>query len=102
MRDIIQEVQADDQWVFHNGHEQGDTMLAEEMELHDNLDYDDDTALNCFELGHALQDLENANLDGEYNVIAPFTREDSTDTQNMMEVDNLDMEIIDVDDIDSE
>ena len=102
MRDIIQEVQADDHWAFHNGHEQGDTMLAEEMELHDDLDYDDDTALNCFELGHALQDLENANIDGECNVIAPFAWEDSADTQNGMEVDNLDMGIIDMDDIDSE
>ena len=57
MRDIIQEVQADDQWAFHNGDEQGDTMLAEEMELHDNLDYDDKTALDCFEIGQALQDI---------------------------------------------
>ena len=57
-------------------------MLAEEMELHDDLDYDDDTPHNCFELGHALQDLENANLDGECNVIAPFAWEDSTDSQN--------------------
>ena len=55
-------------------------MLAEEMELHDNFEYDDDTALNCFELGQALQALERADLDDECNVVAPFVREDSLDT----------------------
>ena len=105
MRDIIQEVQADDQWAFHNGHEQGDTMLAEEMELHDALDYDDDTALDCFELGQALQDLETADLDDEHNIIAPFIREDTPDTQNGVDVaapDDLHVEFIDVDAIDLE
>lgn len=77
-------------------------MLAEEMELHEDLDYDDDMALSCFKPGHTLQDLKNTDLDGECNVIAPFAWEDSPDTQNGMEVDNLDVEIIDVDDIDSE
>ena len=103
MKGIIQEVQADDQWAIHNGHEQGDAMFAEEMELHDALDYDDDTALNCIELGQALQDLETADLDDECNVIAPFVMEGNLGTQNDVEAvapgvfDGLDFEIIDVD-----
>ena len=85
MKDIIQEVQADDQWAFHNGHEQGDAMFVEEMELHDALDYDDDTALNCIELRQALQDLKTADLNDECNVIAPFVMEDNLGTQNDVE-----------------
>ena len=77
-------------------------MLAEEMELHGNLDYDDNTALNCFELGQALQDSEGADLDSEHNVIAQFAREGSPDTQNSMDIDISDAEIIDVDDSNSE
>ena len=64
--------------------------------------YDDDTALDCFELGQALQDLESADLDGEHNFIAPFVREDSPDTRNGMEVDGSDAEVIDVDSLDLE
>ena len=98
MRDIIQEVQADDHWAFHNGHEQGDVMLAEEMDLHDDLDYDDNTSLDCIELGKALQDLKKADLDDECNIIAPYVREDSPDTRNGGEVvilDDSDVESID-------
>ena len=103
MKNIIQEVQADDQWALHTGHEQGDAMFAEEMGLHDALDYDDDTALNCIELGQALQDLETADFEDECNVIAPFVMEGNLGTQNDVEAvapgvsDGLDFEIIDVD-----
>lgn len=73
------------------------------LELHDALDYDDDTALNCIELVQALQDLETADLDDECNVIAPFVMEGNLGTQNDVEAvapgvsDGLNFEIIDVD-----
>ena len=78
-------------------------MLAEEMELHDDLDYHDDTALDCIELDQTLQDLEMADLDNEHNVVAPLVGEDSPDTQNGMEgmvLHDWEVEVIDVDELD--
>ena len=80
-------------------------MLAEEMELYDDLDYDDDTALDCCELGRALQDLETADLENEHNIVAPFVGEDTPHTQNGVEVaalNDLYVDFIDVDTVDSE
>jgi len=52
--DIICEVLADDEWIRANAHEHGAEMQAEEMDLHDHQEFDDDTTLNCIELGLAL------------------------------------------------
>ena len=87
MGDMIGEVLADDMWAFNNGHEQGARMQPEEMYLHEDLDYDDDTALNCGELTQALDNLELAHLDDEYNIIAP---EDSIDDVEVL--DDTDLE----------
>ncbi|SRR5258706_7190037 len=73
-------------------------------QLHNDLDYDDDTAIDCFELGQALQDLEKADLNDEHKVIAPFVREDSPDTRSVMNIvvlGDLDVEVIDVDGLDA-
>jgi len=37
-------------------------MQPEEMELHEFLDFDDDTALNCIELGQALDNIDEGNI----------------------------------------
>ena len=89
MGDMIGEVLADDMWAFNNRHEQGSRMQPEEMYLHEDLDYDDDTALNCGELAQALDNLELAHLDDEYNIIAP---EDSIDNVEVLDDDTLDLE----------
>jgi hypothetical protein len=105
MKDIIQEVLANDQWCFENGHEWGEEMLAEEMNLHDDLDYDDDTALDCFELAQALDNLELAHLNDEHNIVAPEGIIDTQDEVEMVDSDVSDhpaVEVIDVDAYDSE
>ena len=100
---------ADDQWLFVNGHEQGAEMLEEEMELHDDLEFDDDTALNCFELGQALDNLSNALVNDEGNIVAPAVGESSTASQKDVEMITVDdesdiqrHETIDIDVIDTE
>ena len=60
-------------WIWAGRH----TMLTEEMELHNNLGYDDDTALDCLELDQALQDSETVDLGDKCNVIALFVGEDT-------------------------
>jgi len=59
MKDIIQELSADDEWVYANGHERGIEMQPEEREF---LDFNDDTALNCIELGQALDNIDEGNI----------------------------------------
>jgi len=41
------------------------------MELLEFQDFDDDTALNCIELGQALDDIANALVDDKGNIVAP-------------------------------
>ena len=65
--------------------------MLEEMELNDDLEFDDDTVLNCFELGQALDNLSNAFIDDEGDIVAPAVGESSTASQK-------DTEMIAVDD----
>ena len=95
-------------WLFVIGYEQGAKMLEEEMELHDDLEFDDDTDLNCFDFGQALGDLSNALVDDEGNIVAPAVGESSTASRTdgeMIDIDdNSDIqghEMIDVDAIDT-
>ena len=80
MKDIIQELSADDEWMYVNRHEQGIKMQPEEMELHEFQDFDNDTALNCNELGQALDSTADTLVDGEVNPITP-TVDESWDTE---------------------
>ena len=89
MGDMIGEALADDMWAFNNGHEQGARMEPEEMYLHEDLDYDDDTALNRGELAQAMDNLELAHLDDECNIVAP---EDSIDDVEVLDDDTLSLE----------
>jgi len=50
------------------------------MELHEFQDFDDDTALNCIELGQALDSISDTLVDGEVNTITP-TVDKSRDTE---------------------
>ena len=68
---------------------QGARMQPEEMYLHEDLDYDDDTALNCGELAQAMDNLELAHLDDECNIVA---QKDSIDDVEVLDDDTLSLE----------
>jgi len=55
-------------------------LKCDQRRHHEFQDFDGDTALNCIELGQALDDIANTLLDDEGNIVAP-TVDKSRDTE---------------------
>ena len=67
MSDLINEAYADEDWIHNNAHEQGVNMTPELMDLHEERDHDDDTALSMTELREALEGIGEGFVDEEGN-----------------------------------
>jgi len=100
MDDLINEAYADKDWIHDNAHERGINMAPELMDLHEEQDYDDDTALNMTELREALEGIGDGIVDEEGNVMVRSASETQVATNVSNESYDRDSDIEDIDMID--